>query len=216
MAMRRFGYIMALAICLAPMPALAVTQSYRVDAYSSTTIELQVCSDVVDLTADGDNDTDLDYWVYDAAGNLVTSDTDSTDLMYATLYRAAGDECTSFDLRVTNLGEVYNQFDVTLDARQTAGASVRSYRVDAYDTYEMDLSVCSPSLSIWINGDDDTDLDFYLYDPRGTLVFSDTDSTDLMIYTLESKAKPTACLPYRLEIVNLGSVYNQFEMQLTE
>ena len=64
--------------------------------------------------------------------------------------------------------------------------------------------------------DDDTDLDFYLYDPRGTLVFSDTDSTDLMIYTLESKAKPTACLPYRLEIVNLGSVYNQFEMQLTE
>src|SRR5690606_9904277 len=101
------------------------TQSYRVDAYSSTTIELQVCSDVVDLTADGDNDTDLDYWVYDAAGNLVTSDTDSTDLMYATLYRAAGDECTSFDLRVTNLGEVYNQFDVTLDARQTAGAGAR-------------------------------------------------------------------------------------------
>ncbi|GEM_PF-2358329 len=213
--MRWAGILAGTAIVLAPVPALADTKSYRVDAYSETTIDLSICSPIVSLTADGDNDTDLDFWIYDAQGNLVASDTDSTDLMYATLYRRGSSGCTPYRLQVSNLGGVYNEMQLTLTG-EGEGGSNGTYRVDANSTYSLNLNVCSSSLDIWVNGDNDTDLDFYLYDPQNRLVFSDTDTTDLMIYTLNSKAKSGACLPYRLDITNLGNVYNQFEVRLTE
>ena len=95
--------------------AQASEQTYRVDATSESTIDISVCSSAVYLQANGDGDTDLDFWLYDNSGNLVHSDTDSTDITFATLSSGRGyGSCSSFQLRIHNYGSVYNQVEITL------------------------------------------------------------------------------------------------------
>lgn len=57
----------------------------------------------------GDGDTDLDLRVYDENGNLVASDTDSTDRCVARwVPRWSG----TFRITVQNLGSVYNRYEI--------------------------------------------------------------------------------------------------------
>lgn len=59
------------------------------------------------VTVSGDGDTDLDLYVYDAAGNLVARDDDRTDQCIATwVPRRSG----WFYIQVVNLGSVYNAY----------------------------------------------------------------------------------------------------------
>lgn len=60
--------------------------------------------------------------------------------------------------------------------------------------------------SIRVDGDGDTDLDCYVYNSAGTLVAYDNDYTDYCILDWYQSSAGTV----RLEIRNLGRVYNQY------
>lgn len=55
----------------------------------------------------GDGDTDLDLYLYDDHGNLITSDTDYTDDCYVEFYVY---ETSYFRIKIINRGKVYNNF----------------------------------------------------------------------------------------------------------
>jgi hypothetical protein len=59
-----------------------------------------------------------------------------------------------------------------------------------------------------INGDHDTDLDLYVYDENGNLIGSDTDGTDTCVVRFHPKWTGT----FRIEVRNLGRVYNKYEI----
>lgn len=60
-----------------------------------------------EMIVEGDGDTDLDCWVYDENGNLISSDTDLTDLcVMAWQPRWTG----PFSLKVENFGSVWNGY----------------------------------------------------------------------------------------------------------
>jgi len=59
------------------------------------------------VVVSGDGDTDLDLYVYDENGNLIDSDTDSTDDCVA----AFNPRWTGvFYIKIKNLGRVYNRY----------------------------------------------------------------------------------------------------------
>lgn len=60
--------------------------------------------------------------------------------------------------------------------------------------------------SIRVDGDGDTDLDCYVYNSAGTLVAYDNDLTDYCILDWYQSSTGTV----RLQITNLGGVYNQY------
>ena len=61
----------------------------------------------------GDGDTDLDLYIYDENGNLIDSDTDSTDECLCTFTpRWTG----QFKIKIKNRGNVYNEYQITTSA----------------------------------------------------------------------------------------------------
>ncbi len=109
-----------------PGTASASDRTYRVDANASTNIELSVCSTQVYMVANGDDDTDLDFWLYDDNGNLIHSDTDTTDITFFTIQNSragANGQCLTYNLQVSNLGNVYNNMNVALTDQGTAGTT---------------------------------------------------------------------------------------------
>ena len=61
----------------------------------------------------GDGDTDLDLYIYDENGNLIDSDTDSTDECLCTFTpRWTG----QFKIKIKNYGNVYNEYQITTSA----------------------------------------------------------------------------------------------------
>lgn len=64
------------------------------------------------VVVSGDGDTDLDLYVYDENGNLVASDTDSTDDCVAVWNpRWTG----PFTIKIKNLGRVYNRYSMAVN-----------------------------------------------------------------------------------------------------
>jgi sulfur transfer protein SufE len=214
--------------------AQASEQTYRVDATSESTIDINVCSSSVYLQANGDGDTDLDFWLYDNAGNLVHSDTDSTDITFFTISNgsAGSGRCLPYQLKVQNFGDVYNNMTLSLTdqgatssgqtgiyatkAPATNHVVTQSVRSDAESSQTYTLSLCAPSVYLEVRGDGDTDLDFWVYDESGREVHSDTDSTDITFATLNSGRGYGSCANFQLRIHNYGSVYNQVAITLTE
>ena len=65
--------------------------------------------ELAEVAVSGDGDTDLDLYIYDANGNLITSDTSYGDDCYVSwVPRWTG----SFTIKIKNLGRVYNNFTV--------------------------------------------------------------------------------------------------------
>lgn len=61
------------------------------------------------VAVNGDGDTDLDLYIYDENGNLIASDTDSTDSCVATWTpKWTG----KFTIKVVNRGSVYNRYEI--------------------------------------------------------------------------------------------------------
>jgi hypothetical protein len=81
--------------------------SGRVRAYTTNTHRLYVGSETR-VIVDGDGDTDLDCWLYNPAGRLVSRDTDSTD--YCVL---AAPDVGTHRLVIRNFGDVYNDYIVS-------------------------------------------------------------------------------------------------------
>ena len=230
----------AISALLFASPALADERSYRINANEDSTINMDICAPVVDLVADGDNDTDLDYWIYDNNGNQIHSDVDSTDVTYYTIRsNAGGGRCLPYRLKVHNYGNVYNQMSLRLTNQggssggggnggsgvyalsgggNGGGGRVNTFsvRAEANSNQSYALRLCAPSVYMEVRGDGDTDLDFWVTDNNGNQVHSDTDSTDITFATLNSGASANNCINYQLRIRNFGNVYNQTEIKLTE
>jgi hypothetical protein len=129
----RFAAALAAAFCAFQAAPAMAQESYRVEANDSTTIDISICNPEVYVEVRGDGDTDLDFAVRDPRGNTVHSDYDLTDITFFTLHRQANSGCETYPMDVTNLGDVWNQFEVTMTtirgdgvARASADSNNRS------------------------------------------------------------------------------------------
>jgi hypothetical protein len=85
-----------------------VYQEGRVRAYSQVSYTLRCRGgEWTNLIVRGDGDTDLDLFVYNAAGTLVASDTDLTDLCLGRWFSAT---TQTYTVVVKNYGRVFNEF----------------------------------------------------------------------------------------------------------
>ena len=95
-----------------------------------------------------------------------------------------------------------------------AGDDVSTFDVQAGATLNLTMTLCAPLVDVEIVGDGDTDLDFYIYDSTGELVFFDEELSDWTNLTVEQPANE--CREYDLEVINYGDVYNRFRVILDE
>jgi hypothetical protein len=95
-----------------PDPANADSASFVVYGYDTDTIDLTVAGGEYLLTVEGDQSTNLDFYVYDGNGNLIFMDEDDTDLMYTTF--VVPEEGTEYQLLVVNQGDDSNIYRVDL------------------------------------------------------------------------------------------------------
>lgn len=96
-------------------------------------------------------------------------------------------------------------------AAPIGGPKVSNERVLAYDTdsYNVDLRA-NEKTTITLIGDGDTDLDVFVYDQWGNQVASSTDSSDVCRIVFE----PNVGGNYRIEVKNLGDVYNAYQLMI--
>lgn len=176
---------------------------YRAEANSTLKVNLPVCG-MTRMEVRGDGDTDLDFTVTDAEGTVVHSDVDMSDVTFATLKPSS--ECETFAVEVSNLGDVYNVFNVALTAADALRGPLGpgEYRVNANSATKVALRVCDVT-KVLARGDGDTDLDFDVTDATGSSVHSDYDMTDRTSFTLDPKG---ACADYAMSVDNLGDVFN--------
>jgi len=206
---------------------------YRVNANSATKVALRLC-EATRVSARGDGDTDLDFEVTDARGASVHSDYDMTDRTAFML--DPGNECASYQISVTNLGDVYNMLTVAFNgdavdietpavaqsempiaapdiaSAEVIGIGEGRYRARQNGAVAIELPICE---STWVSviGDGDTDLDFEVRTPSGNSVHSDLDFTDQTKFFV---SPPADCMTYRLDVANLGDVYNDFTIAFSD
>jgi hypothetical protein len=89
-----------------------------------------------------------------------------------------------------------------------------SYRVNANSTHNIDLNLCNNPVTIEAHGDDDTDVDFTITDPRGNQVYQDLDLDDDTVATLTPNIVNGQCQLYHMALRNLGNVYNQVQVSV--
>ncbi len=63
-------------------------------------------------------------------------------------------------------------------------------------------------VEIWGQGDGDTDLDLFVFDPSGQRVAADEGLTDEMMVGFRARRSGT----YQIEVKNLGDVWNAFRL----
>jgi hypothetical protein len=103
----------ALLVVATAVPAFArFVRVDRVLAYDTDTWRVWAAAGQTSVTVDGDGDTDLDCWVYDRFGTLLDSDTDGTDLCIMRFRLPSSGQLT---IRIRNLGDVYNEYELTVD-----------------------------------------------------------------------------------------------------
>lgn len=94
-----------------------------------------------------------------------------------------------------------------------ASAQAGNYSVDAFDTDNITLTLCNPDVRIEVHGDGDTDLDFTITGPTGTVLHSDTDETDWTVATIHNGDR--TCRKYTLKVENYGDVYNRYSVEMS-
>ena len=91
----------------------------------------------------------------------------------------------------------------------TGGAKSGYSSVRAYDTDVYRITFRGGRFAeVSVLGDGDTDLDLYVYDENGNQVCSDTDYTDQTYCSW----RPRWTGSFRIEIKNLGRVYNEYRI----
>lgn len=93
----------------------------------------------------------------------------------------------------------------------TAKADSASFVVPANSSDIVDLTVGVGEFLLTVQGDESSNLDFYVYDGEGKLIFADADETDLTFTTFVVAA---AGGDYRLVVVNQGDVPNTYRVDL--
>ncbi len=99
----------------------------------------------------------------------------------------------------------------TLGAAGSANADSARFVVHGNSTDTIDLSVTGGEYLLTVEGDQSTNLDFYVYDQDGNLVFMDEDETDLMYTTF---VVPSDGTEYQLLVVNQGDASNIYRVDL--
>jgi hypothetical protein len=89
------------------------------------------------------------------------------------------------------------------------GARSGDYRLCGRRTHTFHIAFHADRVAeVFVSGDGDTDLDLYVYDERGNRVASDDDGTDQCL----ARWVPRAGGVFRVEVVNRGSVYNDYSI----
>jgi len=94
-----------------------------------------------------------------------------------------------------------------------AAAQSDSYRVDAFGSDDVTLTLCHPQVRIEVRGDGDTDLDFTITNKSGGVLHSDVDETDWTITNIDNG--DSRCRGYNLHVENFGEVYNDYTVEIT-
>ena len=98
----------------------AKSSSYYVDKSTTDRVEAEssdrytqtfYSGESVVICVKGDGDTDLDLYIYDSNGNLVTSDTDSGDFC---LCAFTPRRTQRYTIKIKNWGRVYNRSQLSL------------------------------------------------------------------------------------------------------
>lgn len=91
------------------------------------------------------------------------------------------------------------------------GSMSGTYRIKARNTHTFQTISFRRGewASVFIEGDGDTDLDLYVYDPSGTLVVMDDDNLDVCL----AQWVPQRTGVYTIKVVNRGNVYNDYFFQ---
>jgi len=192
--------------------------SYRVEAHSEYWVDLNLCSNPIVVDVRGDGDTDVDFTIYDQNNRQVYQDLDLDDITTATLTPPVSNgRCLRYRLKLNNIGDVWNQVTVTTGGNTAnGGTSVGSYRVESSSDYWVDLTLCHRRAHIVGHGDDDTDVDYTLYDRNNNVVAQDLALNDDMDVTINTGTNDGTCRPFRLKLHNLGNVWNQVSVQITD
>lgn len=112
--------------------------------------------------------------------------------------------------------QVENQLAAATRAFREPGGAwqhcyVGQHTVPARQTAEFVLEFTAHDQSlVALSGDGDTDLDLFVYDPYGNLVASDTDALDDCV----ARWLPRKAGTYRIQVKNLGRVYNNYRMMV--
>jgi hypothetical protein len=112
---RRITVLAGVALLLVTVATPAFAQFFRTDsvlAYDTDTWRVWAFRGQTRVVVNGDGDTDLDCWVYDRFGTLLGSDTDATDLCIIQFHNPTSGDLT---IRIRNLGDVYNRYELTVD-----------------------------------------------------------------------------------------------------
>jgi hypothetical protein len=88
------------------------SRSGRILAFDTDTWRVWTPAGQTRVMVNGDGDTDLDCWVYDRFGTLLGSDVDATDLC---IVRFQNPSSGQLRIRIQNLGDVYNDYELTVD-----------------------------------------------------------------------------------------------------
>lgn len=81
---------------------------HHVEAYSTDVFNIWFeCGEPAEIVVSGDGDTDLDLEVVDSYGDVIVSDTDSTDFCVVRFWPS---RTACYKIRVKNLGSVYNAY----------------------------------------------------------------------------------------------------------
>ncbi len=94
-----------------------------------------------------------------------------------------------------------------------AAAQSNTYRVDAYDSDDVTLTLCNPQVRVEVRGDGDTDLDFTVTNNAGNVLHSDVDETDWTVTNIDNG--DSQCRTYNLHVENYGEVYNDYTVEMT-
>jgi hypothetical protein len=91
-------------------------------------------------------------------------------------------------------GSIFRRFSISANCYQT-------FSVNCYG---------GEVTRVIVRGDQDTDLDLYVYDENGNLIASDTDLSDQCMVAF----RPYWTGPFTVKIVNRGSVYNNYRISV--
>jgi hypothetical protein len=78
---------------------------------------------------------------------------------------------------------------------------------DSANTHRMSVRR-NQVVTVRINGDDDTDLDLFVYDPYGQIVGQDLSRDDNETVTFRARMSGT----YTIRVSNLGDVWNEYSL----
>jgi hypothetical protein len=96
-------------------------------------------------------------------------------------------------------------------ASPPGGARHDVHQVLAYDTDVFYVTFrADEAAMVLVSGDGDTDLDLYVYDENGNLIANDIDATDDCVVSFTPKWTGS----FRIEVKNLGSVYNEYSISV--